>query len=284
MAYPVVASVGTGDSGTGANVTISKPSGLAVGDVMIAIVGWDPSGTTPALSGWTLIDSIDPGGFLVAIAAYIKIADSADVAASNFTTTGGSAGSARVVGIIYRITGSAITDPIVVAHAVQGQDGSSNPFRITAGLTPGSLECLLIGAAYGSNDPNPMSGYAVVNNNPALWTEDIETSSTEAMTAVHANYAPETATGEFSMVPDASGPYAAILLAIRPLPLLNGTAALLQGAPAIFAPVTTNGAAGSNALLVGTPEIFAPEGSAENPRWTDQERADATWTDEERTL
>lgn len=105
-------SVQTANNDNLGSLTITKPTSLAVGDYMLAGIMVDADGggtqiasiTTPA--GWTQESLISPAGTNASrIGVYSKIADSADVAASNFTFAGtGDTGSMTMAGFIARIT------------------------------------------------------------------------------------------------------------------------------------------------------------------------------------
>lgn len=69
-----------------ASVTVTKPTGLAVGDVMLAFVGDNLTGIT-APAGWTLLDSDDAtSGALWRSAVYYKVATGSEGASYNFTS------------------------------------------------------------------------------------------------------------------------------------------------------------------------------------------------------
>jgi hypothetical protein len=82
----VVESVSTNTMGTGGVLT--KPTGLAVGDTMIAILA-SAGGTNniAAPGGWATVTSLNTPTYTKS-RVFSKTADSGDVAASNFTFTG----------------------------------------------------------------------------------------------------------------------------------------------------------------------------------------------------
>ena len=136
MANVAVASTSTKAYASGSTITINKPTGLAVGDLMVAFVHKiDGDVGTCTLTGWTAIDSYDDtsatGDYMFSLS---KIADSADVAASNFTFTLGETKSTG--GAILRITGFNNINPVnTFAH---GNDGTNNTNQIFSGgaITP----------------------------------------------------------------------------------------------------------------------------------------------------
>lgn len=97
----------------GASIVIPKPVGLGVGDLMVAFVQKNVAGATgtwtlPSL--WSLFEGTDPGGpgprnpkTLVAE----KIADAADVAATDFTFSHSDVSTPNMNGAILRFSGGA---------------------------------------------------------------------------------------------------------------------------------------------------------------------------------
>lgn len=94
MGYKSVVHVNTQvDAGTAnvGTVTVTKPTGLAVGDLMLAFMTLNLSGLTPP-SGWTQLDSDNAtGGASFNNTVYWKLAVAGDVSATNFTWTAGDA-------------------------------------------------------------------------------------------------------------------------------------------------------------------------------------------------
>lgn len=71
--------------------TVTKPTGLAVGDLMLAMGNANKIGITGFPSGFTLLDNQDAVTNLYRNFVYYKIADATDVAATNFVWTNGDA-------------------------------------------------------------------------------------------------------------------------------------------------------------------------------------------------
>ncbi|MCK4501362.1 hypothetical protein KAU11_12750, partial [Candidatus Babeliales bacterium] len=91
MAVPVIESSNTATGQTVTSIVITKPTGLAVDDLMvakIALYDWlDDNRTLSTPAGWTLAANSTTGTStrLVRIADFYKVADSGDTAASDFT-------------------------------------------------------------------------------------------------------------------------------------------------------------------------------------------------------
>lgn len=167
-----VASTGIGD-GTGGNVTVTKPTGLSEGDMMIAGVAAEADGTgsnswaTP--SGWTAIAS---GGYSnqTIFACFGKIATAGDVAASNFTFEGSGTMNSSL-GVILRMTSDNGFASIASNIAGQGAHVNTNTLTSSGITTKSSSGVLLIFIASEKIDGDVnFAGYAVTNNNPS-WTE-----------------------------------------------------------------------------------------------------------------
>lgn len=214
-----VASTSTKAYASGSTITIDKPTGLAVGDLMVAYVHKiDGDVGTCSLTGWTAIDSYDDTG---ATGDYMfslyKIADSADVAASNFTFT---LGETKVTGgAIVRITGFNYINPVnTFAH---GNDGTNNTNQLFSGgaITP-SENGLIIMAIFTDQDVT-MSAYFITNNDPT-WAEiaDFNSGGSSGSFALAWAYRPElTDTGNFGGTSSGAAKGAALMTAIGNAPI-----------------------------------------------------------------
>lgn len=134
-------SIASADNGAGGTtLTITKPVGLAVDDLMFAVMGYD-GGTgisiTPPSGSWTLDDRTDDGT-TQGLVTYWKAADAADVAASNFVWT---LTSTTASGGIYAIVGADTISPIDTSS---GNVGSADFFSWSDSLTTTTLRTFLI--------------------------------------------------------------------------------------------------------------------------------------------
>lgn len=194
-AFGSVATVAWATAGT---CVVPKPSGLAVGDLMVAHIAATNGATVSTPSGWTLVRSDtnasgDPRSYV-----FRKFADAADVAASSFTFT--LSGSQPNAGAIWRITDAPKGAPIYASNG-DGDDNATNP-TFTNTVTPLTASALLLFlvAVQQANSNSAISGYAVTTSNPS-WTEAYDfddNGSTDAARVLAGAYAtrPETtATG-----------------------------------------------------------------------------------------
>lgn len=142
MATPVVASSSNTAFAGASAVTVTKPTGLAVGDVMIAFVGWFGGAsrnlTIPA--GWSNTQGIN--GFQ-GFWGLTKIADAADVAAANFTFTL-SGVTTQIGGAIVRVTGTATGSEVADSEYNSTAVTDATSLSQTCSIAPISSESLVI--------------------------------------------------------------------------------------------------------------------------------------------
>lgn len=146
---PLWQSKSTATSISGASATNAKPTGLAVGDLMLRLVGHKNATldvTTPA--GWTLVGGVtsSTGASGMRLKVFTKVADAADVAAANFTTNFTGAVPHNVE--LFRVTGQRATNPVESCVFGFGPSGptctapsvntqSVNTLALAAGLSDG---------------------------------------------------------------------------------------------------------------------------------------------------
>lgn len=177
---------------TATSDTVTKPTSLAVGDLMVAQVHASGSITPP--TGWTLVGVENSGSLGRKYANYSKVADASDVAASTFTFTNG----VRIA--CHRISGGDLVSPVVASNQTFRSTNSGKTLT-TPGVTPGIEVLLLIlfHGLYNTSESIPIGGYAIANNNPS-WTEVLDSDVTVSslatiLAAATASYSNLTATG-----------------------------------------------------------------------------------------
>lgn len=220
-------------------LTITKPSGLSVGDLMIVHlvmsgIGGYFDGIIFTNTGWFSLDnSVNSFSYIadsahdVAIHAAYKIANSSDVAASGFDFgfTGG-AGTVNVAGSIYRINGHDAGVPISawLSGAVENDKTPS----YGTGITPEKPSCLfLMLNALRSALVGTYSNYAITTDNPS-WSEVYyeENFSNSSFSGAIANRPESTGTGAWSFTVtnggvDGDTDTVSIILAIQPQMEIN---------------------------------------------------------------
>lgn len=148
----------TANTGT-TSITINKPSGIQVNDVMIAVIvendnsGGGDLGGASGLSGWTLIDDANLAGNNPEAWGYIyyKVAVAADVSATNYTfSLDGSSDGA--VGAIVAFRG------VDVTGGVNESGGAGGPFDID----PGTINGVATDATLNATSISPVSANAAI--------------------------------------------------------------------------------------------------------------------------
>jgi len=170
-------SVGVSPGADSTSCVIAKPVGLSVSWLMIAQVISSKNGVYPsptsAPANWTQIrqdGGTDPDDELRS-ALFWKIADGDDVAASNFTFT---TDDMCNMGAISAWTGHDPTTPI---NANNGQWNSYGNTATSPAITPSVANCMVC-MFCGHNRASTFSGYAIVTDNPASWSEAYDISTT----------------------------------------------------------------------------------------------------------
>lgn len=179
------------------NVVITKPTGLAAGNLMLAVLNSEDSGSDFSAAGWTKIASLADSTARAATALF-KVADASDAAASNFTFT--NPGN-EAFGALMRISGTGFTDiDNIKFSAVRSASTDETP-TFSPGITTVRDNDLLVLAVVAPEILTTFSTYAVANSNPS-WTEraDFQNNQTEdaSMAIATATYATAGATGDFS--------------------------------------------------------------------------------------
>lgn len=173
MATPVIQSFGTGSADSGTTVTITKPTGLAVGNLMVSLVfTYEPGGRIISdLAGWTTLAGTNQT--TINAKAFWKIADAADVAASNFTFNLSAGGVDSVRGIIFRITGHSSSAPVSDFFLNTLNIGLITNPSWNPNVLPQSNETLLIAGIINANlstSSAEVDAYLISGTNPT-WTE-----------------------------------------------------------------------------------------------------------------
>jgi len=173
MAWTLQSSSSAGTVGN--NLVVTAPTGIQVGNLLTAIGGVNnASATITPPAGWSTdgFMTISGGG---GNNTYVmsKIADSSDVAASDFTFTSTSPGNALRVEI-QRWTGNATSSVFDVTNKDENATINSGSQTFTAGATQTNAGSLVIIAGCGQsgtncNIPQP----STTNNNPGTWTKKI---------------------------------------------------------------------------------------------------------------
>lgn len=288
MAAPVVASSST-NSAAASSVVVTKPTGVAVGDVLVAIVTAYDTGAieldTP--SGWTRQHyPTSPTNRRWAL--YTKIANSGDVSASDYTFSTGGAANAVIAGIA-RITGAASGNEIAATEYDEASSTASPSFTGTS--TPASADTLVLMAicTNGTAGVPTVSSYA---STPAMtWTEVFDASldfssedpSVALASAVTANTTQITAYSA-SLSTSKSTIWGSLLL-IQPVVNASADVGHLAVTPTLVGLETTNTATASVGHLNASPTLIGLDAvsSSDGTQWTNESKNTSIWTNESKS-
>lgn len=221
-----------GDDSSPESVVITKPTGLALGDLMLAGVFHNNGTSWDVPAGWTSIASLVGVSEGYSLRVFAKLATSDDVAATNFTFTIQSGGAnIKQGGSILRFSGASLP---TIYDADADVSGTATP-SYTGGITPTSANSILVMFIAGlSTGVRTVSNYAIATNNPT-WTEradiNIDVTSDPFFAVATGPRAETTSTGAYSAT--LSGTVAAsmgVLVAVQALTgpanikTINGTA------------------------------------------------------------
>lgn len=259
--------------------TVTKPTSLAVGDLMIAY-GIVTSTSAPSFpAGFSVISdigtiSVNPARSRVAF----KIADSSDVAATNFSIE--TCGFAS----ISRITGAVATSSAVVTS----QTAQLNSASFTGtGLTPLDRDddvLLMMFLSFANGSSGTIANYAIATSNPS-WSERYNVTPPDSGGAALATSTrPEmTATGNFTAdgAGSASADWVGHLIAV-PVPAtpvtVSETATLTEGVgEAVGKTISDTATLTEN--VSSNPQRFSNQ-SKNSSTVTNQTKNDSTFTDQ----
>lgn len=264
--------------------TITKPTGLAEGNLMVAVIGYQhSSGVTFTSSGWTSVIHIDAA---LGLESLFKIADAGDVAASNFAfaTTDLGTGDCASAAILYRVSGTFTG----AANFVTDTDTSSDSAAVyTGGVDPAGTTALLIMGAATATAGVTSSTYAVVNNNPS-WTErgDIDNNDTLDVTLSSAtgSYAAATTTGNYSLTLSSAVASRGYIIAISDNENVTATPAVISMASAVQSPSVTGGATVSPSVVTLASAVQSPTVTTAAPDWTNTDKSSApSWSNPDKS-
>lgn len=279
----------------GGTITINKPASLAVGDLMIAVIGNDNTTNVSPRTGWSSLAGV-PNAITTdgstngrRIGLQYKIADASDVAASNFTWTTGD----RAVGAIFRI--SSDETPVIQFNSAEVNNSATPSYA--NGLTPLTVDSLLllIGMTRGANAGSGgiTSDYAIATDNPT-WTERYDTgidSGADDITffAATAPRTQQTATGNSSVVftgSDAadSDSCAYLLAVVESTGDQNLTPDTINAVSAVPTPTLTASATLAPDSVNAVSTVPTPTLNTKNNPWTNTPKSPTpSWTNTPKT-
>ena len=271
----------------GATAVITKPTGLATGELMVALIEGNAgvSCSIDTLSGWTLVATQSRTNGSVSI--QYKIADAGDVAASNFTFTGTSV--SRMSGAILRVTGNTATGSFDTSDADTNNAAASATISFTTTVSPaydGSLIVMVFGGSDGNAGAGSIGTY-IASDGSLSWSEafDVSTDTGSVDPIGGGAYAIQTTktalTSYGATLSHTKDDHNGIVAVFTPQINATATHSLLSADADFFAPTASAGVSGNASLLSADADFFAPEVDATSPsQWTAETKPTTSWTPE----
>lgn len=306
-----VASTSTVSGSNSGSLVVTKPTGVAVGDLLLIAVGGGGAGgageqITFTCSGFSesYRKQHDPGGSttICSVAFLYKIADASDVSASNYTVST----PTRYVGavVMFRITGWPVTNPIY--HSAGGgayQDGNLTVNDAVSFSRFNEQLLIMIGfSADTGSDPGgavTFSNYQITSSdsNPT-WTElyevgmDIDVGTVQAdffcAYAISSNTSTVTSYG-FTKTGDSAGAEETTVWAIGIIYTpINVTAdishqAITPTIEGVTASQVTVTADVSQLAVIPNLNGIETDNSSDHTQWTNETKPTATtWTNQDK--
>lgn len=271
MAVAIQSSSSTAWAGAN-NVVITKPSGLIVGDLLIAFVFYQDGGITiTPPSGWTTLRTTTDGN--IAIWSFYKIATSTETAATDFTF--GASSSIEIGGGMVRIDGFP-TSPIWTSAGATTTSTATPSFANT--ITPAVADSLLIMAVVCHKGTGTISTYAIATSNPT-WVETFERTTADSVdytfAVATANRTQTTATGNSSVAftGSALSDWSGQMIAIAPSKDFSVTDTITE-TDSVFASLD---------LKVSDTITATDSLDTEENRWTNDSKNTSIWTNDDKS-
>lgn len=297
----VVESTSTVSASNADNVVITKPTGVAVGDLLVIVASGYQS-NLPTVSGFTaaISHTASVASTIASIALLYRIADASDVSASNYTVA--LAGSATSSGIasMFRISGWPSGNPVFSFEVASGE-GDPVTTSGASGLTMPrpSAQILIIGNLFQSTSGGlssaTFSSYTVTSadSNPT-WTELQDTqvaiigsAVNLAMSVAYTNSSNTSTITAYSTAvsSDTTGNPDAIISFVAALcEPANATSDIshIQNDATIFGPTVTQVNVNPDIHHLDTdPDVYGLDARATAPtQWTNESKPSTTWTNE----
>ncbi len=285
MAVPVVESSATTNFGTGTSVTITKPTGLAVDDLLVATIMYTASGGTNSASapaGWSTLETVDMTDSFRRLYVFYKVATSTETAASNFSFT--TTGTCSLGGGLMRISGLAAGNEIQTSEQDLYSSTSTTSISFTGALTPDytdSLVLMVLGAFESGQGSTTMSSYG--STPTKTWAEVYDFGNTDGQDA---NLAVASATSgvtteitAYSATLSASkSTHGGVLMIINAPQDETGNSTFFDAAPAFFANTASYDTNANSTFISTSPNFPLSTGSEiSKTQWTSDVKETSTW-------
>ena len=295
MATPVIQSSNNYAWTANTSPVITKPTGLAVGDLMLALIfSVDSVGspvdepTTP--TNWTRFSNAFYDGASDTIRAYVfwKIADSGDTSATNFTFVCDTTSSTNA-GWLGRITGHNATAPLTSLYYTNGSTGT-NPTITGANVSTVVNDALLFMSFCGfvALGSETTSIYTINGTNPT-WTELLDISSSTGINELACiASAPESAVRIVTQIEcDTSGTISENVGQFFVIPATTSTSTNLDLISLSQVPYDLTNTGTANVTLdvislTATPRDIT--GSQADPKWSNPDKNTTTWVNPDKSV
>lgn len=275
----VVESTATNTASSTDTVTITKPTGLAVGDLLAVSLFAHSNGVTITGSfntppGWTAGESTSFSPLKANMAVFYKVADSADVSASDFDFVH-STSVDTIGGTVIRASGQQATPVGASDEEVDtGASDASFDGAISSHTPPtdGALVIMQVGGFIAAQVNRSVSGYTVPNTTFTEAFDNAGSSIGAGVVCASAYGIQSTAAAITTYTATYSGSmtdHLGTLTVFSPRDDASGTNTLVSTTSEAFAQSGTCDTNGSNVLAEATGESFTQSGQAVDPtKWT----------------
>lgn len=277
MAVAIESSASTSETST-ASLTITKPSGLAEGDHLVALIFERSGGTPQTPSGWTSKNTpyCEPNSNLTC-RIVTKLADGTDVAASNFSFPSSDDTSRNMRGLLLRVSGLSTDLQFASSYSRVSNSGIPTYSLSTTPFSAGSLTLAII-----TNNYVATLSDVIVSPDDPTWTEYLDNDTVTIYGAVRAASTEITSmepTGTFSNMSlvDTVGYVATIAASVD----ASGGNSLLSSSTTVFTQNGVSNASGDSTFLSTTTTVNSQSGTTTSPtQWTNESNPSTTWTNE----
>ena len=291
-----IASTSTAAASASSPTTITKPSGVAVGDLLVIVAGGSQtsfgSGVYASCTGFTAAIQLAGGvrnGFINPdsnLTYLYRIADASDVSATDYSVARGEGGVA-----MFRITGWTTGNPFIETSEVESKASSTRSIGATEDIPRLGQQILIMAQSNndGTSAGEGSSGYQITSAdaNPT-WTElidDHDSSSELGLAVAYATSSDTSTITSWSITFDGDMQGVAGALAIIVAPADDsGTSALLEPNISFFAGNAQANVSGTTSLFQPATLFPAPDGIGSSPtEWTNEGKNSSTWTNEDKS-
>jgi len=283
----VIQSTSTNNNNNANSIAIPKPSGLAVGNLMVAVLTANDAATTTVttLSGWT--DAISQAGNGGASIQF-KIATAGDVAASDFTFA--FSRTTVVAGSMLRLSNNLTTGILGGTNAYNATISATSSPTNTIAITPSNKEALIVVAMVARDNAVPFAGgndsVTSYNTVPTLSFTELHDKGASNSKASGAAYAVQAVAAELTsygaVFTSNKDRYLSILAVFNPVVDDSGSNTLATTNSPTFAQAGVADTIGGTTILATTSTTqFAQSGKIVDPSpWTPAVKTVPAWTDQ----